>query len=395
MFQGGSFWFFLAAVVVVYWNLPMRLRGGFLALVSLFYLISLDPRGPLLAFALALTCYLLAPRVAWSARSQSVAATLLCLGTFAILAYFKYSPQLAIELGYERSRHLLLPLGISYFAFKLIHYVIERWRGTLPPHGLGNFIGYILLFPTFTIGPIERFDHYLTHRTTSWSRENTVEGLWRIVHGLIKRFALVDVVLPVVWGPLPSVDQLLSDLSTQHPTVVWWYLIRCYIYAYLEFSAYSDMAIGSSLLFGIRILENFRFPIVATSISDYWQRWHMTLAGWCQSYVYMPLLGATRNPYLATYLAFIAIGLWHAGTLQWLVWGTYHATGIAAHVAWRRYKMKRRLTRFQGTAWSMAGWLATQLFVSAAYAFTCTFPSHTFHDSLRIFVRLFGGILDG
>lgn len=392
MFQGGAFWFLLASVVVIYWIFPRRWRGFFLTVTSFIYLLSLEPRGPVIALLLAGGIYWLTPRGKDSPES-SMRAFALCLITLAMLGYFKYSPQLPHSFEHSSAGRFLLPLGISYFTFKIVHYVIESWRGSLPQHRFRDFVGYILLFPTFTVGPIERFDHYISQRDMDWDHSRFVDGLWRIVHGLVKRFALVDVILPVIWGPLPSVNSMLDGLSQAHPLAIWWYLFRSYVYAYLEFSAYTDMAIGSSLLFGIRIMENFRFPLVATTIADYWQRWHMTLAGWCQSYVYMPLLGATRNPYIATYMAFTAIGIWHAATLQWLVWGLYHATGIAVHVAWRRYKIRRRWTFLAGWWWIVLSWTATQLFVSAAYSFSCTFPHHTFHDSIRIFVKLFGGNL--
>lgn len=394
MFQGGTFWFFLAGVVLLHWSIPRGVRVPFLAVISFIYLLTFDGRGPLLAAALAVGFFLLAPRKkGGSPRGRAVRTAFLCLGTLFFLAYFKYSPMIAAQLGYSSTGAILLPLGISYFTFKLVHYAIEVWRGTMPHHGFCDFVGYILFFPTFTIGPIERFDHYLSQREQGWRPEMLVEGISRIFHGLIKRFALVDVVLPIAWGPIPPLDHLLAELSHASPIEVWWYLARSYVFAYLEFSAYSDMAIGSSRLFGIRILENFRFPILATSISDYWQRWHMTLAGWCQAYVYMPLIGATRNPYLASYMAFTAIGLWHAATLQWLAWGLYHATGIVAHAAWRRYKFTRRWSGPNGWWWTLGAWGATQLFVTSAYSFTCTYPNHSFHDSVRIFVRLFGGNL--
>ncbi|MFO0949286.1 MAG: MBOAT family O-acyltransferase [Planctomycetota bacterium] len=392
MFQGGTFWFFLAAIVLLFWSIPLRGRAPFLSVTSLLYLLTLGGTGPLIAAGLAVVFYLVAPRRGGgSGTGRAVRTVVLCVGAFALLAYFKYSPMIAAQWGYPTAGGILLPLGISYFTFKLVHYAIEVWRGTMPAHGFGDFVAYVLFFPTFTIGPIERFDHYLSQRVLKFQKDMFVEGLSRIIHGLIKRFALVDVVLPMIWGPILPLDQLLVGLPQTSPIDVWWFLGRSYILAYLEFSAYSDMAIGSSRLFGVRILENFRFPILATSISDFWQRWHMTLAGWCQAYVYMPLIGATRNPYLASYLAFTAIGLWHAATFQWLVWGLYHASGIVAHAAYRRYKFNHRWKGPSGWWWSLGAWGATQLFVTSAYSFTCTYPNHSFHDSVRIFVRLLGG----
>ena len=137
-------------------------------------------------------------------------------------------------------------------------------------------------------------------------------------------------------------------------------------------------------------MENFNFPILAQNIADFWTRWHMTLATWCQSYVYMPLIGITRNPYLAVYASFITIGLWHDGTLQWLIWGAYHATGVAIYTTWRRTKMKRGWAKKEPRWAKRLGYPITFLFVAAGYAWTETHNQGTLFDSLRIMVKLFG-----
>jgi len=136
-------------------------------------------------------------------------------------------------------------------------------------------------------------------------------------------------------------------------------------------------------------MENFNFPIVAQNISDFWTRWHMTLASWCQAYVYMPLLGITRNPYLAVYASFIAIGLWHDGTAQWLAWGAYHATGVAIYTTWRRTKIKRGWSKREPRWAKWLGYPLTFLFVSVGYALTETHNRGTMYDSLRIMAKLF------
>lgn len=394
MYHSGGFWFLLAMSVVVFWSLPRRWRGFLLTAFWFLYLVTLDTggpvNGPILALVLGVAFYGILPRSGSRLVRARVVTTCLIVAALGILAYVKYLPSVEARFGLSAMPAIALPLGISYFTFKLIHYAVEVRRGTIPQHRFGEFLGYLLHFPTFTLGPIERFDHYLNHREARWRSEFAVDGLNRIVHGLVKRYALADVLLPVLFGPMPAVGQLLDDLPSYSPWEVWWFLIRTYLYAYLDFSGYSDMAIGTSRLFGVRIMENFHFPILATNISDFWQRWHMTLAGWCQSYVYMPLIGLTRNPYLATYGAFATMGLWHAGTLQWLAWGLWHASGIAGFVLWRRLKLRRRWVARSPKGSRLVGWMLTQLFVSAGYSFTCTFPQHTFPDSLRILARLVG-----
>lgn len=382
----GPFWFALAVTFVIYWNLPRGWRSGFLALTSFFYVLLLDAQSALVLCGLAVAFFVVAPRPAMPFLHARTILTILILGTLGYLAYFKYLPRLVALWAPESPlAGLAIPLGISYFTFKLIHYSIERRRGALPTHGFVAFLGYLLLFPIFTAGPIERFDHYLAHRSNTWQWRYAVEGLTRLIHGLVKRFALIEVVLPRVFGELPSLGDLLDSLGRVSAWEIWWFVIVLYLYAYLDFSAYADIAIGASRLFGIEIMENFNFPIFAQNIADFWRRWHMTLAGWCQAYIYMPLIGLTRNPYVAIYATFITIGLWHAGTLQWLAWGTYHATGVAVHMTWRRSKWRPVTGR-----WQWLGYPLTFLFVAAGYSLTCTHDQGTFYDSLRIMAKLLG-----
>lgn len=390
MFYRGEFWFLVCAVTFVFWSIPRTWRKPALALFSLAYLLSLDVKGPLQALGLGIAFYLFVPREGLRSTGARYFTTALILLALGYLAYVKYVPVLAMPPGSTNAAAVALPLGISYFTFKLIHYAVDLRRGLIPPHGFVDFIGYVLHFPMFTAGPIERFEHFLLHRELEWRWSFAVQGLSRVIQGLVKRYALVEVVLPVVFGPIPSVGYLVDHLGEVSPGALWWFLVRTYINAYLDFSSYTDMAIGTSQLLGIRLLENFHFPILATNIAEFWRRWHMTLAGWCQTYVYMPLIGLTRNPFLATYGAFVIIGIWHAGTRQWLLWGLYHATGICAYVLWRQFKT-RRCWFMQPTLGRMVcGWILTQLFVSTGYCLSSTYPNHTFYDSVRIFARLFG-----
>jgi alginate O-acetyltransferase complex protein AlgI len=157
----------------------------------------------------------------------------------------------------------------------------------------------------------------------------------------------------------------------------------------MDFSAYSDIAIGASRLFGIRIMENFDFPILAQNIANFWQRWHMTLGRWCQSYVYMPMIGLTRNPYIAVYCTWLAIGLWHAGSLNWVFWGLYHGTGVAIFVAWGRFKRRKKwffldkivILRYMSIP-------VTFLFVSGSGSFTAIYGHGGVYDGFRILAKL-------
>jgi alginate O-acetyltransferase complex protein AlgI len=388
MITSATYWILLAVAVPVFWVLPARRRGAFLALVSIGYLASLDWLATLIMAAWSVAFYVLAPHCAKGGVRRL--GTLLVLALLAYLGWFKYAPALLHKLlgGFTFAAEIAVPLGISYFTFKLIHYLVEVARGNVADRSLGRFLCWVFLFPIFTGGPIERFDHFLTHGEERFRRESAAAGLQRIVFGLIKRFVFAEQLL-LLHGDLDT-GVLLQQLPVLGTGRVWEYCILKYLFAYLDFSALSDIAIGSSRLFGFTIMENFRWPILARNIGDFWKRWHMTLAGWCQSYVYLPTIGLSRRPYLAVYATFVTMGLWHAGSLHWLGWGLYHATGVSVYLTWGR--IRRRLDwPLLDSAWlGLLGVPLTFLFVTGGYAFTSVWTVDSVYGSLRILAKLCG-----
>ncbi len=288
---------------------------------------------------------------------------------------------------------LIIPLGVSYFTFKLIHYAVETARGRIPAHDIRTFFLYLFLHPIFSAGPIERFEHFTAGRESRWSRESAVEGLTRILYGLIKKFFVAEfLILPLLrW---PSTPTILAELGDMSPLVVWWHCSLTFVYAYMEFAGYTDIAIGASRLYGFKIAENFNYPLAANSISDFWTRWHRTLAGWCQAYIYFPIIGYTRNVYLAMFLAWGAIGLWHAGTLNWICWGLYHAVGIVVRLEWRKLLRKAGWKPDGNVLYAVFCRLLTLMFVSGSYAFIVTDRIGGIRPALRLLAKLVGLDLD-
>ena len=381
--------FVLSTSFALYWLLPRNLRIGFLALVSVGLLFRMEPVGTCVLAGWSTLFYLLVPRVTAKGSMQwRWVGPALILGILGYLAYYKYIPPLvAAWASNPIEEKVVLPLGISYFTFKLIHYAVEVGRGNINDRNPQQFFCYIFLFPIFTAGPIERFDHFLANQEERWSLRSTVEGLTRIIHGLIKKFVLAAAVWALV-EQTGDAEYLLSHLSELFTFQVWLYCALVFLYVYFDFSAYSDIAIGSARLFGLRIMENFDWPIFAPNIGDFWARWHMTLARWCQVYVYMPTIGLTRNPYLAVYASFLAIGLWHAGSMNFVLWGLYHATAVAVYQAWRQLKRRCRW-RFQDRyPWRCFSVPLTLLVVVGSFA--CTAPPESCHalDGLRVLCKL-------
>lgn len=392
MFQSWIYWAVLAVSVGVYWRLPLRHRPVLLIAVSVTYLFSLDPSG-VLGLGLWIALFL---AVGWRLRGGdggklSVSAAVATVGLLGYLAWYKYVPALALGLtGVPQFQGGVAPLGISFISFRLVHYLVEVQRGTLPAYQPLDFLAYAFFFPIWTAGPIHRFDAFKpfgdadAHR---FDREDLRIGLNRIINGLIKKFVFADQLLPRCFGPYASSRELLDGLGSASTVQVWWFLAVSFLILYMDFSGYSDMAIGSARLFGIKVLENFNFPVLARNVSEYWKRWHMSLAGWCQSYIYMPVVARTRQPYLAVFATFSIMGLWYAGSWHWLFWGLHHALGITLHRLWAAEKRKRQWTLFsQGFSRHLALPL-TLLWVVAAGAFTTVHNIGSLADSFRILGR--------
>lgn len=249
-----------------------------------------------------------------------------------VLVFFKYSGFLVANInetltsfggqpiGFEEPH---LPLGISFFIFQAITYVVDIYRkhATVENNPL-NVALYISMFPQLVAGPIVRFEEIskaIHHRITSGS--HIVSGIERFVKGLAKKVLIAD--------PLSvPVDAIFAAPASSLPPETAWFGILCFtLQIYFDFSAYSDMAIGLGRAMGFRFPENFNYPYRSTSLQEFWRRWHMTLSRWFRDYVYIPL-GGNRVPLARMYINLVAVfiltGFWHGASWNFLVWGMFH-----------------------------------------------------------------------
>jgi len=388
MVQSAVFWLVLAAAILVNWLLPVRFRRFWIVAASSAYIVSLDPAGvaPLLGWVLLI--WALRRRIAAEGSFGHWLVAGLIASVVIQLAYFKYLPPLLSLFEDGPTRRVVVPLGISFITFRLVHYILETRRHTLPEHDAWDYLSWATLFTIWTAGPIERFDHFMENREERVTREMIAQGGTRIILGLGKKFVIGLQLVPLLFGQVSDGQGLVTHLSQISTFEAWRFLILSFFLFYLDFSAYSDIAIGSSRLLGFRITENFDWPILASNPAVFWKRWHMSLSGWCQAYVYLPVIGLTRNPYMAVFAAFTCIGLWHAGNWNWLAWGLYHAAMVTAFQAWARYRKKRK--------WSFwdAGWLRwpgaalTVCYTSVAQSFSLIQGAGGPYDALRILAKL-------
>lgn len=375
--------------MLVFWRLPVRYRYWFLALASMAFLAVIIPGTVALMSALAVAVYWLS-RPGQTSVPAGVALKISIALLCAYLFYFKYLPALGgLADGYNFA-DIALPMGISYFTFKLIHYAIEQKRGNLPAHGFGDYLSYVFLVPIFTAGPIQRFEMYQADRSETWSRQFAIEGLYRIALGLIKKFVIgaqaFAVMEKITNGNLANYIFYLEDRDPLGSIV---FLCAAYIFVYMDFAGYTDIAIGTSRMFGLKIMENFNFPFLAKNIGNLWKRWHMSLSNWCQTYIYMPTLGLTRNPYYAAIASFTVMGLWHGATLNFLFWGFYNALGVSVY-QWFNVTARKRKWKFQKTRlFGLASYPMTFFFFAGSFAFTMTDQKAGLWGAFRLLAKCF------
>ena len=275
---------------------------------------------------------------------------------------------------------LIETIGISYIFFKLIHCLVDAYRGELPALNPLTFINYIFFFPTYLSGPIDRyanFQHWLGHPPGRNDRLFFQAASFRILLGVVKKLILVP--LLVVYA---------KDFGQVHISSVYYLNILISLFAYsgylyCDFSGYSDLAIGAALFLGFKVPENFKTPYLARDIAEFWKRWHISLSSILREYIFLPLVRGIskhlrRVPRLAGtvigyLITFVICGLWHGNTANFAVWGLWHGVGLSIHKIWRQSPWLQRLPRPRGkagrTALAALATAITFVYVSVGWLF--------------------------
>ena len=291
-------------------------------------------------------------------------------------------------------------LGFSYVSFRIIHTLRDRQTGLLPELGLGEYVTYVVFFPAFIAGPIDRAERF----RQDWlalpdlhglEAGRLGEGAMRILVGMFKKFVIADT-LALGMALTPDLAQ-----QTHNPLALWGLLYGYALRLYFDFAGYTDIAIGVGLLLGIRLPENFRQPYLSTDITSFWQRWHITLSNWVRFYLFSPLTRSLlrRQPrpsptlivFVGLMATMIAIGLWHGITWTFFIWGAWHGLGLFIHKQWsdRTRKWYRRLGEhpWRKRAWTGFAWFLTFQFVTLGWIW---FLLPDLSLAARTFLRLFG-----
>ncbi len=311
------------------------------------------------------------------------------------LCFFKYSDlffSTLIESGFGFSwmpkiafPTLLLPLGMSYIIFRLIHFVVEVYKKKSPKCSFIDFGLYVLFFPTFLAGPVERFKPFYTQTMEMKAPDlsSINQGLFRILLGVAKKFVVADNlsrwILPALQTP------------ESHPR----FLVLLLVYGtaiqiYLDFSGYTDMALGVSRLFGYKIMENFNRPFFQRNIAMFWRNWHISVYSWIRDYFFFPFFGyraSTLKIYIGIFMTMVVFMLWHKGNLNFLLLGIYNGLGL---VVWQLYQeVKKKYPSLR--KWSLRSYMNpvatffTFNFVSFGFLFFHLDLPHLYAVLVRIF----------
>jgi len=258
-------------------------------------------------------------------------ALVLSLGTnLTLLGSFKYADLITDTVNTLTGLSLTspgfsLPIGISFYTFQTISYVVDVYRGEVPAQrSFLRFLLFVSLFHQLVAGPIVRYAdvaHDIVHRVAS--RADFAAGATRLCVGLFKKVCIANVA-----GALVQ-KHLEGDLALLAVGEAWFGLLMYSLQIYFDFSGYSDMAIGMGLMVGFRYLENFNSPYIARSATDFWRRWHMSLGTFFRDYVYIPLGGKERRPYRNLFIVWGLTGIWHGASWNFMLWGLYYGAFIA------------------------------------------------------------------
>ncbi len=340
--------YFLPLFLVFYFACPRKFRNYVVLLFSIVFYAYGGPDFVLILLASTTATYFLVkamcrtdgrngvPNV--STTKKKILCAIAIVINLGLLVYFKYANFLVdnvnailslFHIGGINLAKIVLPIGISFFTFQSITYVLDTYRGQVKPMDkLTDYIVYIMMFPQLIAGPIVKYgdvEQQLRHRTSPPA--DCLQGFYRFVIGLSKKVLIADMIA------VQADAYFGGNLAAMDMGTAWIGSLAYTMQLYFDFSGYSDMAIGLGRIMGFKFPENFDNPYTSRSISEFWRRWHKTLGAFIMSYLYIPLGGnrkGKRRTYLNLWICFLLSGLWHGASWNFVLWGAFHGLFIVA-----------------------------------------------------------------
>ncbi len=319
--------YFLPVLLIIYYLVPKKAKNIVLLVSSMLFYFVGEPKYIFLMLVSILVTYIFGLLISKYEKHSKILLTVALIITGSFLVFFKYFDFLIENVNLFLNNkldllHLALPVGISFYTFQMMSYLIDVYRKEVPAQkNILTLALYVVLFPQLIAGPIVR---YTTVVKELEDREHTFEkfskGVTRFTIGLGKKVLIANVI-----GELASIFLASGDRSVLYH---WMYGIAVMMQIYFDFSGYSDMAIGLGKMFAFEYNENFNYPYIATSITEFWRRWHMSLSSWFRDYVYIPLGGnrVSKIKWIRNiFVVWLFTGIWHGAAWNFVVWGLYFA----------------------------------------------------------------------
>ena len=321
-------YYFLPVVLILYFIVPKKLKNTVFLITSLVFYGWGEPKYVILMIASILIGYVSGLLI--EAFSQKTAKIILGISVainLGFLGYFKYADFFidnfnsvtGLSVPFLR---IALPIGISFYTFQILSYTVDVYRRDVPAQkNLINLAAYVTMFPQLIAGPIVRYSHIAKElENRNISVENFAKGMRRFVLGLGKKILIANTL-----GELCDIFKQSDDKSV---FFYWLYAVAFMLHVYFDFSGYSDMAIGLGRIFGFNFWENFNYPFISKSATEFWRRWHMSLGTWFRDYVYIPMGGnrvSTPRWFFNIFVVWFLTGFWHGAAWTFIVWGLYFA----------------------------------------------------------------------
>lgn len=394
-FASYAYAIFLPIVFLIYWILPAKFRWILLLVASYYFYMSWNPKYVVLIIFTTVVSYFSARGMekATDRRNRKLILTVCavsCLGVLFLFKYYNFFAESVAVVFQQFSLPLspaltnfVLPVGISFYTFQTLSYVVDVYRGDLKAERhFGYYAAYVSFFPQLVAGPIERAGNLLPQlkKKKHFEYEMASYGLKQMAWGYFKKIVIADT-LAVFVGSVFEQPQDYHGMTLLLATLGFTIQIYC------DFSGYSDIAIGTARLFGIRLMDNFRSPYFSASIKEFWKRWHISLSTWMRDYVYIPLggnrVGRFRHS-VNLMVTFLVSGLWHGANWTFVAWGGIHG---AAQVVENFLPINTQST-------GLRRWVKVPIvFLICAFAWIF-FASNTFGDAFYIIGHMFEGISD-
>lgn len=342
------FWF-LPCVLILYLIAPRKLKNTVLLLSSLFFYGWGEPRYVIwmvlaiisgYVFGLLIERYGNRPKIAKILLFLSVSSSLAMLGYFKYVDFFIGNINAVTGLSIPLLK-VTLPIGISFYTFQILSYTVDVYRKDVAAQkNIIDLAAYVALFPQLIAGPIVRYSDVADQlKGRTHSVEKTAMGVRRFIIGLGKKIMIANIL-----GELCDAFRASDDKSV---LFFWLYAIAYSLHIYFDFSGYSDMAIGLGKIFGFDFLENFNYPFISASVTEFWRRWHMSLGSWFRDYVYIPLGGnrvSVPRHLFNIFVVWMLTGFWHGAAWNFIIWGLYFAILLIAEKLWLlKYLKKSRV----------------------------------------------------